>query len=322
VIECHIVLKSSFQYLAIPNPMRTNPKNLCLAFLLLLSAHPAQAADGVPAYQIVAPNGRTSLLVGSMHIAHRAVRQPSQNVLDGARVLIVEHTSTNSTPNPELAPEVLVALMRGEERPRAAWASSLTQSQIARLRTNLNCVAPQPVSTDKFAFLLLTKSALLMSQLAYMPCAPTGMLSRDAIFDEAAQLRGIPTVALETQDAIAARRARMPEQMHVDTLKRGLTSDIDKLYLDLADALNQGKFDAIAAMADGAIDNRSYAALFHQVMVKERNAAWLSSLIAELDRGDAVVIVGAAHLPGKDGLVALLTTNGYRVRPTLLPSGP
>ncbi|QBE66348.1 TraB/GumN family protein [Pseudoduganella lutea] len=44
-----------------------------------------------------------------------------------------------------------------------------------------------------------------------------------------------------------------------------------------------------------------------------------SWLVSELNSGNAVVAVGAAHLPGPDGLVSLLTQAGYRIRPTRIP---
>ena len=55
-------------------------------------------------------------------------------------------------------------------------------------------------------------------------------------------------------------------------------------------------------------------ALYDEVMaelVGARNRAWLDRLEAELARGGAFVAVGALHLPGADGLVALLRARGW-----------
>lgn len=59
-----------------------------------------------------------------------------------------------------------------------------------------------------------------------------------------------------------------------------------------------------------------YPALYARVNV-ERNQAWLARLQALLDEGgegdDALVVVGALHLLGEDGVVALLRAEGYAV---------
>lgn len=59
-----------------------------------------------------------------------------------------------------------------------------------------------------------------------------------------------------------------------------------------------------------------YPALYARVNV-ERNQAWLSRLQALLDEGgegeDALVVVGALHLLGEDGVVEMLRAEGYAV---------
>jgi uncharacterized protein len=58
-----------------------------------------------------------------------------------------------------------------------------------------------------------------------------------------------------------------------------------------------------------------YADLYRRINV-ERNRAWLPQLRAMLERkgrDDTLVVVGALHLLGKDGLVQQLQASGYRV---------
>jgi len=55
-------------------------------------------------------------------------------------------------------------------------------------------------------------------------------------------------------------------------------------------------------------------------MIRERNLAWIPVMRRFLDEGHAVVIVGAAHLPGPTGLIALLKAARYRVETIELPA--
>jgi uncharacterized protein YbaP (TraB family) len=53
----------------------------------------------------------------------------------------------------------------------------------------------------------------------------------------------------------------------------------------------------------------------YQRLLVERNRAWLTKIEALFDRqGRAFVVVGAAHLVGPDGLLAMLTAKGFTVQ--------
>lgn len=58
---------------------------------------------------------------------------------------------------------------------------------------------------------------------------------------------------------------------------------------------------------------REYPEL-HQKVIVERNRRWLPQIEEMLERGDeAMVVVGAAHLVGKEGVIELLRQRGYTV---------
>ena len=52
---------------------------------------------------------------------------------------------------------------------------------------------------------------------------------------------------------------------------------------------------------------------FLDELLVARNLAWMSTLNRELSKGNAFVGVGALHLIGDQGLVALLRAEGYTV---------
>ncbi len=59
-----------------------------------------------------------------------------------------------------------------------------------------------------------------------------------------------------------------------------------------------------------------------EVMVDQRNRAWLPKLRQLLDDGPSFVLVGGAHLAGPGGLPARLQAAGYRVIRVELPARP
>ena len=63
---------------------------------------------------------------------------------------------------------------------------------------------------------------------------------------------------------------------------------------------------------------------FYQTLLVQRNNRWLPQLLALFDSGDSsndlsagssLVLVGALHLVGEDGLINLLQSRGYRIEP-------
>lgn len=305
-----------------PPKMRNTLRTKMLATLLsLIIASPAAAAanTGVPAYEVQAPNGKHSILIGSMHVPHPRLLQPSPRVLDQARVLVIEHTTADEKPDFTLAPEVLAALAEGRDV-RATWAEFVTDSDLSKIRERLACNPATPVSLETLQALLKLRSARMMSMLAAVPCSPGPDVSRDKLLETAAATRQLAVNRLESQAEVEQRRRALGERVYAAALKAELSSDMDAAYARLTEALNKGDFDTVAAMAAESLGGEAESREYHLIMVKERNRAWIPGLRTELDAGNAVIVVGAAHLPGPDGLVSLLRQAGYDVRLTMLPT--
>jgi uncharacterized protein YbaP (TraB family) len=294
---------------------------LLTTLLALVAASPfASAMDtGVPAYEIHAPNGRHSILIGSMHVPHPRLLQPSPHVVDRARILVIEHTTADEKPDFTLAPEVIAALAEGRDA-RAAWAAFVTDSDLAAIRGRLACNPATAVDLETLQALLKLRSARMMSMFAAIPCSPAGAMSRDTLLETAAAARQLAVRALESQAEVEQRRRALDDRVYAGALEAELSSDMDAAYLRLVEALNKGDFDAVAAMSTALFRSAEESREYQRVMVQERNRAWMDGLRTELDRGDAVIVVGAAHLPGQYGLVTLLRHAGYDVRLTMLPA--
>ena len=127
---------------------------------------------------------------------------------------------------------------------------------------------------------------------------------------------GKPTAGLETAASQIAVISGMPMPMQRQFLDEFLDDD----------ASTQGSVDALhdswrrgdaAAIEKAMVQEMAvkYPELYRRIDV-ERNQAWLPKLRAMLD-GEAddetLVVVGAMHLLGKDGLVQQLKSRGYRV---------
>ena len=104
----------------------------------------------------------------------------------------------------------------------------------------------------------------------------------------------------------------------------GLKNLIDRLpssqnlERDLRDAWSQGNAEGLNAQLDAIFCSRPDARDF---LVSRRNRTWLGTINPLLQRpGATMVTVGAAHIGGKVGLLALICSEGYRVE-RLLDNG-
>jgi uncharacterized protein YbaP (TraB family) len=258
-----------------PPKMRNTLRTKMLATLLsLIIASPAAAAanTGVPAYEVQAPNGKHSILIGSMHVPHSRLLQPSPRVLDQARVLVIEHTTADEKPDLTFAPEVRAALAEGRDV-RALWAEFVTDSDLSKIRGRLACNPATSVSLETLQALLKLRSARMMSMLAAVPCSPRPDVSRDEFLETAAAARQLAVKTLESQAEVERRRQALGERVYAAALKAELSSNMDAAYTRLTEALNKGDFDTVAAMAAESLGGAAESSEYHRIMVKERNRA-------------------------------------------------
>lgn len=306
---------------------------VALALHAAVFAQPAPDPDhDVPALRVTAPNGASSVIIGSMHVAADGLRQPAASALDGARRYVVEGIPDVNDPDPlqEVAPEVL----HGQAR-RANWAKALTDAQIDELRQNLRCQLPDTntnTNTNAAAYVealladtvrgaLTYKSAGLASDIAMYHCATPGLRSRDKLLERAALKHGLKPFPLESQAQVNEQRIAVPERIYLHILFTAFTPASREGSRRAVVALNTGDYaDILTALKDLA-ETPADAEIFYKLMVAERNRAWMPNLTRYLDEGHAVVNVGAGHLPGPQGLIALLRSRGYQVDPILLPAG-
>ena len=138
-------------------------------------------------------------------------------------------------------------------------------------------------------------------------------LGLDQHFYDQAQAGGRTVQGLETVEYQISRFDGMtPEQqdrMLAETLKElaTQTAEVGKL----GDAWKAGDVATLERIA--LADVKSDPVMYQRLLV-ERNKNWMPKIEALFARrGKAMVVVGAAHLVGPDGVIAMLRARGYTV---------
>jgi uncharacterized protein YbaP (TraB family) len=287
----------------------------------------AGTGAGVPALRVTAPDGAASILLASLHAPYTGLRQPLPSVLRGKTRLVIESSVTQGPqPAPQdarelLEPDALANLATQGKLGRAPWAMSLSDEDVAALQRTVHCLRPQ-VNDTAIDVMLAMKSAATAASVANARCGKSGQLSRDELFTQAAIAFRVPTDTLETQVAVDQQRKAVPDRIYEAQLHGAFGEQGARAYARTAAALNRGDYAAVLDEVNTSYADPADAATFYRLMVVERNRAWMAPLQRYLNEGNAVVLVGAAHLPGNAGLVRLLEQAGYRMEAITLPADP
>lgn len=162
--------------------------------------------------------------------------------------------------------------------------------------------------------------------LAVPPCAAGTDLSADGMdsrLEQVAVDAGIPRAALEDVETIFAAFADQPLDVQIDMMLSALVDPA--INEDLFATLLASYFDeapaegwavsSILAERYSPIERDAAAEIFatmEQELLIDRNRAWIPVLLDAVAAHDTVVAAfGAAHLPGKNGVLALLEAEGF-----------
>ena len=80
----------------------------------------------------------------------------------------------------------------------------------------------------------------------------------------------------------------------------------------LVAAYRAGDLDAVSTLVDALNSGESHSAFF-RMLIAQRNTLWMTRLTRAFNEGGAFVAVGAAHLPGPEGLLQQLGAAGFVV---------
>lgn len=299
-------------------------RSACIAAALAVSL-PCQAADapaGVAAFRITAPNGIESLLFGSLHVAADGLLQPAPSVLNGSKRLVVEGIPTGKAAAVigEMIPRADEIFKSTGTYPRAPWTQSLSAAELTGIEAAARC---HGFADNRASKVLAYKRSDMAAFLTAIPCSTDLRASgRDKLLMEDATKANIPIATLETEEQEERQRLAIPESVNVHGIKKILTLDLPTLYRQMVDAFNEGDFDRVVHIADDSAASPEEAALITDLMVAQRNQMWRASLERLIEQPGTVVVVGAGHLPGDHGLLAILTRDGFKVRPIRVPAIP
>ncbi len=166
------------------------------------------------------------------------------------------------------------------------------------------------------------KPWVLNSLLALPKCERERKSHGEKFLDEAlavnAMAAGRDVEGLETAAEQFEAIARVPLDIHMRSLVAALDhgGQIEDMMETLVSLYLRGDIGladpALRKLSPDGLTDAEYD-LFQRYVVTDRNRVMADRAVPILDKGGAFIAVGALHLPGKEGLVALLREKGFRL---------
>jgi uncharacterized protein len=290
-------------------------KAVLFALLAALAVTPACAKESGgaihPALYVVRDADSTLYLFGTVHVRRSGEAwggPEAMRALDEADEI---WTEMEISPASDARTAALVMEL-GYAAPSASLSTWLTPEENARLaaltqRLGIPASAIEPMR-PWLAGLTLSLAPMMLA--GYDPAAGV-----DRAIDAAGDASGKRMRAFETPE----QQLRFMAGLSDDAQREMLLEAIDEAeegpsqLEDVSGAWERGDLDVIEQTV--VADTRDHYPELYEVLFKQRNAAWLDVLAAELEgAGVDFVAVGAGHLVGEDGLVALMRARGFTVQ--------
>lgn len=276
--------------------------------ILLCLILPMQAFSDTSLWK-VSKNGVELFIGGTVHVLGKRdypLPQEFSQAYQKSQMLVLE-TDLNGMNKPELQAQLLQKLMYGKGQTLKNHLKPSTYKALEQYLKSLK-IPVESLQQFKPTLVMLT---LMMTELQRLELAETGV---DEFFSQKALAEGKALAQLESIEKQLEVLVNMGEG-HEDELILSTLDDLKKLpsmMKDLKSAWRSGNLAQLEALGITPLQ-KDYPALYQLVLV-QRNISWLPQIEAFLNTPETeLILIGALHLAGKDGLLAQLRQRGYKV---------
>jgi uncharacterized protein len=276
------------------------------AAVLLAQANVASARDFV--WKVTGKSGSV-YLVGSVHLLTKDF-YPLSAALERAFTesdLLVEEADLGELTSPQAQMTMLSRGMLPSNQSLDKLVSPATFASVSARATQLG-VPIEPLKRFKPWMLALTLAALEWQKAGFDAELGLDKHFYDRAVKDKKRVEGLETAEYQISrfDGLSADQQ---ERLLSETLK-----DLDTEMANISKLAQAWKSGDAQAIENIVLQDLKDDPQLYQRLLVERNRNWMAKLDALFTRPRrAFVVVGAAHLVGPDGLLAMLKAKGYEV---------
>jgi uncharacterized protein YbaP (TraB family) len=281
-------------------------RSAAIAVALLAIATAAQAKTF--AWKATGKGG-VVYLVGSVHLLSKDF-YPLNPAIEAAYKdadLLVEEVDLAEMLEPSAQMGFLTRGMLPSATPLDKVIAPSTYALVAKRAADLG------LPVEPFKLLKPWMVALMLVQAEWQKAGFDPELGLDKHFYDQAKAEGKKTQGLETAEYQISRLDDMTMEQQERLLSESL-KDLDAEKANMAKLIESWRTGDAPGVERIVLAELKQDALLYQRLLVERNRNWMPKIEALFARPrHALVVVGAAHLVGPDGLIALLRAKGYTV---------
>jgi uncharacterized protein len=285
-------------------------RGLVGALLLAFAAAPA-LADGESSVWTIKGARNTVYLAGSVHALpkeHSEFPPALERAYQAAQRIVMEVDLDDLNPM-EAVSFVTANGTLPADRTLQDVVGADKYGSIARLAASLELPEFAIAKLEPWA------AAMVLTQFALMKSGFDPALGIDMQLADRARVDGKSIDGLETvEEQLGIFDSRSVEEQTRFLLDS--TEDAPKLHADLQRLVAAWRTGDLAALQKEFLEERAKTPELYDALLGERNRKWLPKIEALLaEKGDVLVVVGALHYVGTDGLLELLRRAGHKPAP-------
>lgn len=284
--------------------------------MLAVSPAVAQSEAEAPAIWAMSDEDSTVYLLGTVHILHPDLnwRTPYlDTVLEEVEQVWFEADTLSPEANAQMTTLIPQLGLNTTDTPMTQRLSDEANADLATFAGRLGANPDQlRAALDPYQPWIATiQLAVLQMQAAgYDPASGVEVVLNQRLADQ-----GKTFHYLETVEEQLRFFADMPYETQLANLELSLHEAVENpdMFDDLVGAWAEGDMDRLNEIMNS--DMREQTPELYDVILVQRNRNWAPEIAAALDGDEDVLIaVGAGHMPGEEGVIALLQNQGLEVR--------
>jgi uncharacterized protein len=253
-------------------------------------------------------DGRTSWLVGSLHVlpadAHPLPAAMEQAF--GRAKTLVEEIDVNDAGSLDMLSALMSKGMLGGGQSLATILPRKTYDKLAQRLASLGMSielvkSMQPWLVD-----------ITLSQLEWQKAGFDANLGVDMYYRGKANEKGIAFRQLETAaeqiDFLANETTAVQVAQLTETLENG-----DAELTSLREITSAWRAGDASVLERVMVRELKDTPAIYETLLVNRNRRWIPKIESCLAAGNCFIVVGAAHMVGSDGVIAMLRQKGYRI---------
>jgi len=286
--------------------MRLNLLRTALALFILFTSSGAQAESSV--WAASSPHA-TVYLAGSFHML-RASDYPLPaeffSAYQNSRKIIFE-VPPGEMERPEYMGKFLSAAIYNDGTTLKEHITSAAYAQAENFCRERN------YPMEQYQFLKPTFFVMTLTVFETNKIGADPKKGVDYFFKDKAMQDGKATGSLETVDQQISILSSVDANVGSDQILESI-EELKQIEVKLGEHLAAWRKGDEAKMGELYIKGLKRYPKLYQTLIVDRNNKWVKDIEGYLNgSGNTMVVVGAAHLAGADGLVNLLRKRGYRV---------